>query len=319
MQQALVDLSEERSRSKEKRYYTVVLMTDGENNRGLSQREFVDWYKNQGESVRGLPVFPILFGEDNPDELKEIADLTGGRLFDSRFQYAGRGVQGNPRVSIMGVSKETRALSVPQRTQLFLYSTRNIVGCLLALSGLGLFFGGVIHVWWGAIVAGLYAAGVLGWPDSDLAETAERTELSAGMLAQQVRKLVESVAGGLPKDAVGLLQSIQGTLSELLPRLQELRDRGVISAKDSFTVLETVRRYLPDTLAAYLRLPKLYAQVQTLADGRTATQTLVDQLRLLDMSLKDVAKSAFAGDAETLVSNGNFLENKFSEKLAFRP
>jgi hypothetical protein len=188
--------------------------------------------------------------------------------------------------------------------------------CLLALGGLDLFFGGIIHAWWWAIMAGLYAVGVLGWPHSDLAETAEQTELSAGMLAQQVRKLVESVANGLPKDAVGFLQSIQDTLSELLPRL---RDRGVISAKDSFTVLETIRRYLPDTLAAYLRLPKLYAQVQTLADGRTATQTLVDQLRLLDTSLKDVAKSAFAGDAETLVSNGNFLQNKFSEKLAFRP
>src|SRR5579863_10214346 len=84
VQQALVELSQERGRAKEKRYYTVVLMTDGENNRGLSQREFVAWYKNQGENVRGIPVFPILFGEGNADELKEIADLTGGRLFDSR-------------------------------------------------------------------------------------------------------------------------------------------------------------------------------------------------------------------------------------------
>ena len=139
------------------------------------------------------------------------------------------------------------------------------------------------------------------------------------MLAQQVHKLVDSVAQGLPKEALDCLRSIQGTLSELLPRLQELRDRGIISARESFTVLETVRRYLPDTLAAYLRLPKFYAQMQTLADGRTASQTLLDQLRVLDTSLKDIAKSAFAGDAETLVSNGQFLQNKFSEKLVFRP
>jgi len=46
---------------------------------------------------------------------------------------------------------------------------------------------------------------------------------------------------------------------------------------------------------------------------------LLDQLQVLDTSLKDVAKSAFAGDAETLVTNGQFLQNKFSEKLAFRP
>jgi Ca-activated chloride channel family protein len=62
----------------------VVLMTDGENNRGLTQPEFEDWYRSQGNSVRGIPVFPILFGEGNPEELRRLADLTGGRLFDSR-------------------------------------------------------------------------------------------------------------------------------------------------------------------------------------------------------------------------------------------
>ena len=46
---------------------------------------------------------------------------------------------------------------------------------------------------------------------------------------------------------------------------------------------------------------------------------LLDQLRMLDTSLKDVAKSAYAGDAETLVTNGQFLQAKFSETLAFRP
>lgn len=209
--------------------------------------------------------------------------------------------------------------SVPQRVRLFLYSSGNIAGSLLAIGGLGLFFGGVIHAYWWAIVAGLYGVGVLGWPRSSLADTAERTELSAEMLGQQVRKLVDSVAQGLPAEALEFLHGIQATLIELLPRLQELRDRGIISAKDSFTVFETVRRYLPDTLAAYLRLPKFYAQMQTLADGRTATQTLVDQLRMLDTSLKEIAASAFAGDAEALVTNGQFLRNKFSEKLAFRP
>ena len=210
-------------------------------------------------------------------------------------------------------------MSSSQRLQLFLYSTGNIVGCVLAMGGLGLFFAGVIGSYWWAIVAGLYTAGVAGWPRSKLAAMAEGTRLSTEMLAQQVRKLVDTVEQGLPKDALDCLRSIQNTLTELLPRLEQLRDRGVISGKDSFTVIETVRRYLPDTLGAYLRLPKYYAQMQTLSDGRTASQTLLDQLRMLDTSLKDVAKSAFEGDAETLVSNGKFLQNKFSEKLAFRP
>jgi Ca-activated chloride channel homolog len=83
-EQALVELGWERSREREKRYYTVVLMTDGINNRGLNRAEFVEWYQSQGESVRGIPVFPILFGEGNPKDLEELADITGGRLFDSR-------------------------------------------------------------------------------------------------------------------------------------------------------------------------------------------------------------------------------------------
>lgn len=202
---------------------------------------------------------------------------------------------------------------------LFFYSTRNITGCLLALAGLGLFFGGVIHSYWWAIVAGLYGVGVLGWPRNSLAELAERTELSPDSLAQQVRKLVDSVVSGLPKNSVECLRSIEATLKDLLPRLQELRDRGVISAKDSFTVTQTVSRYLPDTLGAYLRLPKAYAQLQPLADGKTASQTLFDQLQMLDTSLKGIAKNAFEGDAQTLITNGQFLQTKFAEKLAFRP
>jgi Ca-activated chloride channel family protein len=84
VQRALVELGQERARGKEKRYYTVVLMTDGENNQGLTQAQFEEWYRSQGDSVRGIPVFPILFGEGSPAELRQLADLTGGRLFDSR-------------------------------------------------------------------------------------------------------------------------------------------------------------------------------------------------------------------------------------------
>jgi hypothetical protein len=187
------------------------------------------------------------------------------------------------------------------------------------MGGLGLFFGGVIHAYWWAIVAGLYGAGVAGWPRNELAQRAETTELSTELLAQQMRRLVDGVAKGLPKDALDELNAIESTLGELLPRLRLMQDHGAISAKDSFTVVETVRRYLPDTLGAYLRLPKLYAQMQTLADKQTASQLLTAQLRMLKASLEEIARNAFAGDAEKLVTNGKFLQAKFSEVTAFRP
>lgn len=202
---------------------------------------------------------------------------------------------------------------------MYLYGGPNIAGCLLALGGLTLFFIGIIHAYWWLIVAGLYGAGAAGWPRDELAVTAETAELSTELLAQQVRKLVDSVARGLPEEALNELRYIEAALTELLPHLRQMQDRGVISGKDSFTVVETVRRYLPDTLGAYLRLPRLYAKTQTLADRQTASQLLTSQLRMLRESLQEIAKNAFAGEAEKLVMNGKFLQAKFSEVTLFRP
>jgi Ca-activated chloride channel family protein len=84
VEQALEELGRERDQNKDKRYYTIVLMTDGENNRSPNESQFREWYRAEGASVRGIPVFPILFGEGDAKALRELADLTGGRLFDSR-------------------------------------------------------------------------------------------------------------------------------------------------------------------------------------------------------------------------------------------
>ena len=49
--------------------------------------------------------------------------------------------------------------------RLYLYSRKNIVACLLALVGLGLFFTGLIGAVWPAVVIGLYLIGALVTPN----------------------------------------------------------------------------------------------------------------------------------------------------------
>ena len=51
-----------------------------------------------------------------------------------------------------------------QRVLMYLYSTKNIVGSLLALVGLVLFFAGIIGALWPVVVIGLYLIGVLVTP-----------------------------------------------------------------------------------------------------------------------------------------------------------
>lgn len=64
------------------RYDSIVLMTDGENNRGDDFSHFQRRYEALPVEQR-VKIFPILFGEGNADQLRQIADLTGGRMFDS--------------------------------------------------------------------------------------------------------------------------------------------------------------------------------------------------------------------------------------------
>ncbi|MFF7264684.1 substrate-binding domain-containing protein [Streptomyces sp. NPDC008159] len=65
-------------------FTSIVLMTDGENTEGASPADFDAFYQGLPAAERRVPVFPILFGDSDKDELEHIADLTGGRLFDAQ-------------------------------------------------------------------------------------------------------------------------------------------------------------------------------------------------------------------------------------------
>ncbi|CAN5442565.1 substrate-binding domain-containing protein [soil metagenome] len=65
-------------------YYSIVLMTDGENNGGISDSEFQTFYNSLPADVRAIRTFTVLFGEGNQEAMQAVADLTGGRMFDAK-------------------------------------------------------------------------------------------------------------------------------------------------------------------------------------------------------------------------------------------
>lgn len=66
------------------RFYSIVLMTDGENNTGRDSAGFTRYYNSEPAAVRAIPTFAIIFGEASPQALTDLARLTGGQAFDSR-------------------------------------------------------------------------------------------------------------------------------------------------------------------------------------------------------------------------------------------
>ncbi|TMU89751.1 hypothetical protein [Streptomyces sp. DASNCL29] len=62
---------------------SIVLMTDGENTSGITRQEFERRYAARAETVRGVPTFPLRFGEADTAELTRAARTAGGRMVDA--------------------------------------------------------------------------------------------------------------------------------------------------------------------------------------------------------------------------------------------
>jgi Ca-activated chloride channel family protein len=62
----------------------VVLMTDGENNTGRDGAQFLNDFRNLPAETQKIKAFTVLLGEANPDQLRALAELTGGQVFDAR-------------------------------------------------------------------------------------------------------------------------------------------------------------------------------------------------------------------------------------------
>jgi Ca-activated chloride channel family protein len=64
-------------------YVSIVLLTDGENNSGVPPESFIGNVESRPVPSR-IRVFSVLFGEANPGALQQIAQATGGQVFDAR-------------------------------------------------------------------------------------------------------------------------------------------------------------------------------------------------------------------------------------------
>ena len=72
-------------RNEPDRYYSIVLMTDGENTDGHNFEDFKRLREGFGDE-KAVRVFPILFGDSSTAEMKRLAELTGGKTFDGHSE-----------------------------------------------------------------------------------------------------------------------------------------------------------------------------------------------------------------------------------------
>jgi len=188
-----------------------------------------------------------------------------------------------------------------------LYSSKNIVGSTLALFGLLLFFTGVVtSFFWPFVVVAMYGIGALLWPGPPQVALAG-TSFDPDSIRHSLQRTMSIAGGKLSPQLQSKLQEIADTITGILPHYTEFP----AGSPDLFVVGRTATDYLPSALQAYLNLPRAYATLHKMPNGKTADEVLGDQLTLLSSKMDEVADAVHKRDSDALLANGRFLEEKF--------
>lgn len=204
------------------------------------------------------------------------------------------------------------AISDPGRIEVnpvlrYLYSGKNIVGSTLALFGLLLFFTGVItSFFWPFVVLAMYGIGALLAPGPPKVAIGDTT-FDPDSIRRSLQRQLSIANGKVPASSWTKLQEIADTIMGILPHYADFP----AGSPDLFVVGRTATDYLPSALQAYLNLPRAYATLHKMPNGKTADQVLDDQLSLLASKMDDVADAVHKKDSDALLANGRFLEEKF--------
>ena len=189
----------------------------------------------------------------------------------------------------------------------YLYSSKNIVGSTLAIFGLLLFFTGVItSFFWPFVVLAMYGVGALLAPGPPKVALAA-TSFDPDSIRRSLQHTLAISNGKLSPELQAKVQEIADTITGILPHYAQFP----AGSPDLFVVGRTATDYLPSALQAYLNLPRAYASLHKMPNGKTADQVLGDQLTLLDSKMDEVADAVHKKDSDALMANGRFLEEKF--------
>jgi hypothetical protein len=136
-------------------------------------------------------------------------------------------------------------------------------------------------------------------------------DLSPGFEPNDVQRALDSqvrlITGKVPPEVMAKVLKIRQVMLGILPLSGNLPP----GSPELFILERTASDYLPTSLAAYLKLPRAYATQHEVQDGKTPKAILLDQLTLLESKLNEIADDVHRNDADRLLANGRFLQERF--------
>ena len=190
------------------------------------------------------------------------------------------------------------------------------MGC--TVSGVGLFVGAIQSSW---AVVGISAAVLLGlgaWTwRSYRQQQASAPELLLNRAAladpadfHRLDGLLEQVAKESSTATIEILVKFKETLVRCVALDSEHQSPGLLASDDGLFLRESVRRYAPDSLQAYLKVSQSEREIRVIDDGKTASAMLHAQIALIAEQLQQRAVRLTEISGEALLQQQRFLAAK---------
>ncbi len=194
----------------------------------------------------------------------------------------------------------------------------------LALGGVGLLLAGLQASWLlgaGALgltglAAGLWMVARRQSAATSLAEQPLLPLFDATALAK-LDEVLHHLASEITEAQLAPLRGLADTLERMAPLMRRVGVNEQFTQEDHFYVTECVRRYLPDTLQAYLQVPRHSRSQPAPASldagsgpAPSADELLATQLALLQTELGRREKALTSASTEALQKQQRFLKAK---------
>ncbi len=177
-------------------------------------------------------------------------------------------------------------------------------GTGLALAGALLALSGACWLWQRRITRAARRALSLHAPPSARASPFDEQAL------RRIDQTFEAAAGAVSEPVLERLIALKGVAARMALAVNGAEVDGDFTVEHRLYVIEAIRRYIPDTLSAYLQVPPTQRALPGPQAGPSADQLLLTQLALLQSELEQRERLLHAGSVEPLLRQQRFLQAK---------
>jgi hypothetical protein len=218
---------------------------------------------------------------------------------------AGRAQKAPQRVRLLRVDP-----GIGWRIRRFLGSPGHVVGALFGIAGIIMLNLGLISGFLAAgVIVGLYAIGYFLASRPKItqdfgvapAKDADKIEVGLDQMLATIRRRVSP-------DIYQVVLSIRDAIVFTLDHAADMQ-----TDPDIYAVRQTAMTYLPDALSKYMSLPRAYAERQIVDNGKTSHDILLEQLRVMEAKVHEVADALIDRQSQRLVTHGRFIADRFGD------